>query len=53
VELNVLQEYFLTIMAEYLHQDTEAFDTGLLQHGKDIIVINKTDRLQKQKNMHS
>jgi hypothetical protein len=31
-------KYFLTIaMAKYQHQ-VEAFDTGLLQHGKDIVV---------------
>jgi hypothetical protein len=38
---NVLQEYFLTIaMAKYLHLDTKHL-TLLLQHGKDIIVVNK------------
>jgi 3-hydroxyacyl-CoA dehydrogenase len=54
VELNVLQEYFLTIaMAKVSTSGYEAFDTGLLQHGKDIIVINKTDKLLKLRNMLS
>lgn len=42
VELNVLQEYFLTIgMAKVSTSAYEAFDLGLLQHGKDIVVVNK------------
>lgn len=42
VELNVLQEYFLTIgMAKVSTSAYEAFDTGILQKGKDVIVVNK------------
>lgn len=42
VELNVLQEYFLSVaMAKVSTSAYEAFDTGVLQHGKDIIVVNK------------
>ena len=42
VELNVLQEYFLTIgMAKVATSAYEAFDSGILQKGKDIVVVNK------------
>ncbi len=42
VELNVLQEYFLTIgMAKVATSAYEAFDLGLLQKGKDVVVVNK------------
>ena len=42
VELNVLQEYFLTIgMAKVSTSAYEAFDLGVLQKGKDIVVVNK------------
>jgi 3-hydroxyacyl-CoA dehydrogenase len=42
VELNVLQEYFLTIgMAKVATSAYEAFDMGVLQKGKDIVVVNK------------
>ena len=42
VQLNVLQENFLTIgMAKVSTSGYEAYDTGLLQKGKDIIVVNK------------
>ncbi len=42
VELNVLQEYFLAIaMAKVSTSAYEAFDTGVLQKGKDIVVVNK------------
>ncbi|MDC1492333.1 3-hydroxyacyl-CoA dehydrogenase/enoyl-CoA hydratase family protein [Flavobacteriaceae bacterium] len=42
VELNLLQENFLTIgMAKVSTSAYEAFDLGLLQKGKDIIVVNK------------
>ncbi|REG87312.1 3-hydroxyacyl-CoA dehydrogenase/enoyl-CoA hydratase family protein [Winogradskyella sediminis] len=42
VQLNVLQEYFLTIgMAKVSTSAYEAFDLGLLQQGKDIVVVNK------------
>jgi 3-hydroxyacyl-CoA dehydrogenase len=50
VELNVLQEYFLTIaMAKVSTSGYEAFDTGLLQHGKDIIVVNKDRQIAEAK----
>ena len=42
VELNVLQEYFLAVaMAKVSTSAYEAFDTGVLQKGKDIVVVNK------------
>ena len=42
VELNILQEYFLTIgMAKVSTSAYEAFDLGILQKGKDVIVVNK------------
>ncbi len=42
VELNVLQEYFLAIgMAKVSTSAYEAFDLGVLQKGKDKIVVNK------------
>ncbi|WP_282124333.1 3-hydroxyacyl-CoA dehydrogenase/enoyl-CoA hydratase family protein [Algibacter mikhailovii] len=42
VELNTLQEYFLTIgMAKVSTSGYEAFDLGVLQKGKDIVVVNK------------
>lgn len=50
VELNTLQEYFLTIaMAKVSTSAQEAFDTGLLQHGKDIIVVNKDRQIAEAK----
>ncbi|WP_179320459.1 3-hydroxyacyl-CoA dehydrogenase/enoyl-CoA hydratase family protein [Winogradskyella helgolandensis] len=42
VQLNILQEYFLTIgMAKVSTSAYEAFDLGLLQKGKDVVVVNK------------
>ena len=42
VELNILQEYFLTIgMAKVATSAYEAFDLGILQKGKDKIIVNK------------
>ncbi|MCK0156957.1 3-hydroxyacyl-CoA dehydrogenase/enoyl-CoA hydratase family protein [Cellulophaga sp. F20128] len=42
VQLNVLQEHFLTIgMAKVSTSAYEAFDVNLLQKGKDIVVVNK------------
>jgi len=50
VELNTLQEYFLTIaMAKVSTSGYEAFDTGLLQHGKAIIVVNKDRQIAEAK----
>ncbi|BAO76789.1 3-hydroxyacyl-CoA dehydrogenase/enoyl-CoA hydratase family protein [Winogradskyella sp. PG-2] len=42
VQLNTLQEYFLTIgMAKVATSAYEAYDLGILQKGKDIVVVNK------------
>ena len=42
VELNTLQDYFLTIgMAKVSTSAYEAYDLGILQKGKDIVVVNK------------
>jgi 3-hydroxyacyl-CoA dehydrogenase len=50
VELNVLREYFLTIgMAKVSTSAYEAFDTGILQKGKDTIVVNKDRQLATAK----
>ena len=46
VELNTLQEYFLTIgMAKVSTSAYEAYDTDILQKGKDIVVVNKHRQL--------
>ena len=50
VELNILQEYFLTVaMAKVSTSAYEAFDTGVLQHGKDIVVVNKDRQIAEAK----
>lgn len=50
VELNTLQEYFLTIaMAKVSTSAYEAFDTGILQHGKDIVVVNRDRQIAEAK----
>ena len=50
VELNVLQEYFLTIgMAKVSTSAYEAYDLGILQKGKDIIVVNKDRQIATAK----
>ncbi|WP_298145789.1 3-hydroxyacyl-CoA dehydrogenase/enoyl-CoA hydratase family protein [Flavobacterium sp.] len=50
VELNVLQEYFLTIaMAKVSTSAYEAFDTGLLQKHKDVVVVNKDRQIYEAK----
>tara|TARA_R110002051_G_scaffold56046_2_gene103844 strand:- start:24203 stop:26608 length:2406 start_codon:yes stop_codon:yes gene_type:complete len=50
VELNVLQEYFLTIgMAKVSTSAYEAFDLGILQPGKDIVVVNKDRQIATAK----
>jgi 3-hydroxyacyl-CoA dehydrogenase len=50
VELNVLQEYFLTIgMAKVSTSAYEAFDLGILQKGKDIVVVNKDRQIAEAK----
>ena len=50
VELNVLQDYFLTIgMAKVATSAYEAFDLGILQKGKDVIVVNKDRQIATSK----
>ncbi|WP_040253450.1 3-hydroxyacyl-CoA dehydrogenase/enoyl-CoA hydratase family protein [Psychroserpens mesophilus] len=50
VELNVLQDYFLTIgMAKVATSAYEAFDLGILQEGKDIVVVNKDRQIATAK----
>lgn len=50
VELNVLQEYFLTIgMAKVATSAYEAFDLGILQKGKDIVVVNRDRQIATAK----
>ncbi|MDG1246266.1 MAG: 3-hydroxyacyl-CoA dehydrogenase/enoyl-CoA hydratase family protein [Polaribacter sp.] len=50
VELNLLQENFLTIgMAKVSTSAYEAFDLGLLQKGKDIVVVNKEKQIATAK----
>jgi 3-hydroxyacyl-CoA dehydrogenase len=50
VELNTLQEYFLTIgMAKVATSAYEAFDLGILQKGKDLVVVNKDRQIATAK----
>ena len=50
VELNVLQEHFLTIgMAKVSTSAYEAFDTNILQKGKDVVVVNKDRQIATAK----
>ncbi len=50
VELNTLQEYFMTIaMGKVSTSAHEAFDMGILQHGKDIVVVNKDRQIAEAK----
>ncbi len=50
VELNVLQEYFLAIgMAKVSTSAYEAFDLGILQKGKDIVVVNRDRQIATAK----
>ncbi|MFN3756913.1 MAG: 3-hydroxyacyl-CoA dehydrogenase NAD-binding domain-containing protein [Flavobacterium sp.] len=50
VELNVLQEYFLTVgMAKVATSAYEAFDLGILQKGKDIVVVNRDRQIATAK----
>ena len=50
VQLNVLQEHFLTIgMAKVATSGYEAFDLGLLQKGKDVVVVNKERQIAQAK----
>ena len=46
VQLNTLQDHFLTIgMAKVATSAYEAFDLGILQKGKDVVVVNKDRQL--------
>ncbi len=50
VELNVLQEYFLSIgLAKVSTSAYEAFDLGVLQKGKDVIVVNRDRQIAEAK----
>ncbi len=50
VELNRLQEYFLTIgMAKVATSAYEAFHTGILQKGKDLVIVNKARQIAAAK----
>ncbi|MEM8508418.1 MAG: 3-hydroxyacyl-CoA dehydrogenase/enoyl-CoA hydratase family protein [Bacteroidota bacterium] len=50
VELNVLQEYFLAIgMAKVSTSAYEAYDLGILQKGKDVVVVNKDRQIATAK----
>ena len=50
LELNALREYFLTIaMAKVSTSAYEAFDLGILQKGKDIVVHNSDQQLATAK----
>ena len=50
VELNILQEYFLTVgMAKVATSAYEAFDLGVLQKGKDVIIVNKDRQIATAK----
>lgn len=50
VELNILQEYFLTIgMAKVSTSAYEAYDLGILQKGKDVVVVNKDRQIATAK----
>ena len=50
VELNRLQEYFLTIgMAKVATSAYEAYDLGILQQGNDVVVVNKDRQIATAK----
>lgn len=50
VELNTLQEYFLTVaMAKVSTSAYEAYDLGILQHGKDVVVVNRDRQIADAK----
>ena len=52
VELNRLQEYFLTIgMAKVSTSAHEAYDLDILKHGKDIVVVNKDRQIATAKSV--
>ena len=50
VELNTLREYFLTVATAKVSTSAyEAFDLGVLQKGKDVIVVNKDRQIATAK----
>ncbi|SEB72328.1 3-hydroxyacyl-CoA dehydrogenase [Tenacibaculum sp. MAR_2009_124] len=50
VQLNVLQEYFLTVaMAKVSTSAYEAYDLGFLEKGKDVVVVNKDRQIAEAK----
>src|SRR5690606_36665081 len=50
VKLNILQEYFMTVgTAKVATSAYEAYDLGILQKGKDVIVINKDRQIAEAK----
>ena len=50
VELNRLREYFLTVaMAKVSTSAYEAYDLGVLQKGKDIVIVNKDRQIATAK----
>lgn len=50
VELNILQEHFLTIaMAKVSTSAYEAYDLNIFQKGKDVVVINKDRQIAEAK----
>lgn len=50
VELNTLQENFMTVaMAKVSTSAYEAYDLGILQKGKDVIVVNKDRQIAEAK----
>ncbi len=50
VKLNVLQEYFLTVgTAKVATSAYEAFELGILQKGKDVVVVNQARQIAEAK----
>jgi 3-hydroxyacyl-CoA dehydrogenase len=50
VELNTLQEHFLTVaMAKVSTSAYEAYDLGIMQKGKDVVVVNKDRQIAEAK----
>ncbi len=50
VELNVLREYFLTVATAKVSTSAyEAYDLGILQKGKDVVVVNKDRQIATAK----
>lgn len=50
VEINVLREYFLSIaMAKVSTSAYEAYDLGIFQKGKDVVIVNKDRQIAMAK----